>query len=134
MYRVLVTGSRSWLDSGTVWKELRAIALKAGYDQMAVIHGHCRRGADRYADIWAETWRVTCERYPADWSTYRKQAGYVRNAEMVAAGADECLAFIMPCEDPYCQRLRPHGTHGATHCADLAERAGIPVKVTRGGA
>ena len=46
---------------------------------------------------------------------------------MVTLGAGLCLAWIMPCVKPYCRRPDPHGSHGATHCADLAGKAGIPV-------
>jgi hypothetical protein len=54
--------------------------------------------------------------YPADWHTHGRAAGHLRNARMVAAGAELCLAFI-----------RDH-SRGASHCAALAEQAGIPTR------
>jgi hypothetical protein len=72
-----------------------------------------RRWAEERA---AEGSSITVEPYPADWDRWPRQAGYRRNAEMVAAGADECRAFIRG------------GSRGATHCAREAEKAGIPTR------
>lgn len=57
---------------------------------------------------------VPAEVHPADWALDGRRAGLVRNAVMVATRPDLCLAFIH------------NHSPGATHCATLAERAGIP--------
>lgn len=122
--RVLVTGSRDWDRPGLVHLELeRAFsqAMEAG-EVLTVVHGACRTGADTQADSWARRLRgqglpVEIEDHPADWKGPRKRgAGYARNAEMVKLGADVCLAFIRD------------ESEGATHCSDLAEKAGIETK------
>lgn len=111
--RVLVTGSRDWLDIDLVRGELEKLATPDSF--IAVVHGACPTGADAIADLWAQQRAFINERHPADWSQ-GKGAGFKRNAEMVALGADICLAFIK------------NGSKGATHTADLAEKAGIPVR------
>lgn len=108
-YRVLVTGSRDWTDQHrievdlSIWQDANAV----------LITGACPTGADRIAEeIWT-SWGQPIERYPADWKTHGKAAGPLRNAEMVNAGADICLAYIRA------------GSRGASNCADLAIAAGI---------
>ena len=70
-------------------------------------------GADTMAGQWAGVQFLQEEVHPADWDKYGKRAGFVRNAEMVALGADICVAFIK------------NNSKGATMCADLAEKSGI---------
>lgn len=113
--RILVTGSRTWTDSEAIDTAIQnAIGNQWGPHQ--VVHGACPKGADSMADWWARYRGLEVERYPADWDALGKRAGFIRNAEMVALGADLCLAFIKD------------GSKGATHTADLAEKAGIPTR------
>lgn len=111
MTRVLVTGSRDWRDENTIHEAIYAELMKDG--GAVLVHGACPRGADAIAD---SLWLGDIERHPADWETHGKRAGFIRNHEMVALGADMCLAFIKD------------GSRGAAHCADIAEKAGIPVR------
>jgi hypothetical protein len=135
IFRVLVTGSRTWTDREAVHTVLDAMARSAaesGFGGLVVVHGKAG-GLDSLADEWAvdrqgRGWRVAPERHPADWKKRgRSRAGFIRNAQMVRRGADVCFAFINPCTEEKCKESEPHGTHGATNCVELAERAGIDV-------
>jgi hypothetical protein len=98
----------------------------AGYvelDEVVVVHGKqgYRRknkcyGGDLICHQEAIALGFTPEPHPADWKRHGRAAGPIRNAEMVALGADVCLALPIG--------LSP-GTRG---CIDLAEAAGIPVR------
>ena len=120
-YRILVTGSRDWDAEGSLRQALMGAAAGLGVSResrnLIVVHGACPRGADAMADTWAKDYGIPAERHPADWS-YGKSAGFIRNAEMVALGADLCLAFYK----------QGAGNKGTDHCASLAEKAGIPVR------
>lgn len=113
-YRVLLTGSRTWHAVAPIHKTLDA--LLAEHPDMLLVHGSCSQGADAIADRWATLRGVPVERHPAEWRRYGKSAGYRRNAEMVDVGADAVLAFVRD------------GSRGATHCAGLAEKAGLPLR------
>src|ERR1019366_8376533 len=92
-----------------------------------LVSGACPEGADEIAErVWTE-WGGQVERHRVDWRQHRKRAGFIRNGEMVRAGADAGVAFVAPCSDSRCTRAEPHGSHGATNCADQAEAAGITV-------
>lgn len=115
--RVLVTGSRDWPDPETVFEALDIVdAARLGGEPATLVHGGAT-GADRIADGWARAHGWTVEVHPADWATHKKAAGYVRNAQMVQAGADICLAFIKD------------ESRGATMTARLAREAGIHTRV-----
>jgi hypothetical protein len=125
-YRILVTGSRDWADYEAVLSEIAGLALL--HPHAVVVHGAHRDGADRFAARAARAVGLAEEPHPARWKHWNRRAWPFRNAEMVAAGADVCLAFIAPCGQPSCCKLRPHGSHGASECADLAYAAGIDVR------
>ena len=115
-WRLLITGSRDWEDEEAVRFEIAGMTLL--HPGLVIVHGACPSGADLFADKAATDIGVRQERHPAQWRVNGKldrSAGFRRNAEMVALGADVCLAFIR------------NGSRGATHCADLAEKAGIRV-------
>lgn len=123
--RILVTGSRDWWPPSAVYQWLNYYALEVGLDRpLTVVHGGCPTGADYMAAHWVHACRgnpqiVLAETHPAIWrpyGIYNPQAGLVRNRKMVELGADICLAFIKD------------GSRGASHCARLAEEAGITTR------
>lgn len=125
--RILVTGSRTWDDRDQIVSALAEfITDKAGIippvdglEDVTLVHGACPNGADEIANqvgiLWERAYGLKIERHPANWDAYGRRAGFVRNADMVALGANVCLAFIRD------------GSRGASMTADLADKAGIPV-------
>jgi hypothetical protein len=141
--RLLVTGSRTWLDLDGVAERVTLLKteLRKALHELCperplvppvLVHG-CARGVDLLAEDFWKGWGLPADPHPAKWSEcgvdcpadrscrkvrrgreYCTKAGFRRNAEMVALGADRCIAFIH------------NGSSGATQCADLAEKAGIP--------
>jgi hypothetical protein len=118
-YRILVTGSRDWPDDDELLPYELGLAIGDGSREgrrVVIVHGACPTGADALADRLARDHGFDVEPHPADWERHGKTAGPIRNREMTEAGADVCLAFVKDCSP------------GATGCADMAERAGIPVR------
>lgn len=124
--RILVTGSRDWLDQNAVW-----VALDEAYENhvrgeiFLVVHGGAK-GADTMARAWASRRRrdgaldIYHETHWAQWiqeGKFVKAAGHQRNQRMVDRGADLALAFIR------------NNSPGATGCLQMILRAKIPVKI-----
>ncbi|MFI9618075.1 SLOG family protein [[Kitasatospora] papulosa] len=130
-YRILVTGSRDWSDMSFVYQALAQAVQGIPADTITVVHGACPTGADAMAHRWARAFGASSEPHPAQWRLgrrFNRAAGPQRNAAMVRLGADLCRAFIRACSRRDCRYPDPHGSHGATQCADLAKAAGIPVR------
>lgn len=116
--RILITGSRNWDDGDAIRRAISTWGRGVGVHPQAVtvVHGGAR-GADSLAAAIARDLGCHIEEHRADWDTYGRSAGHRRNAEMVNAGADVCLAFPLGASP---------GTRG---CMRLAKAAGIPVFV-----
>jgi len=114
--RVIVTGSRKWMDGKAVHHALSNLYLEHG--AFHLMHGACATGADAAAQAWWEATHAitgcTEERFPANWER-GKQAGPERNRRMVEAGADLVLAFPLP------------DGSGTQHTMQLARDAGIEI-------
>jgi YspA, cpYpsA-related SLOG family len=95
--RVLISGTR--LARADLHEHVIADALlKAAWGRdrtpgpHVLVHG-AAPGVDTIAEPLAEGWGWEVEAHPADWSRHGNAAGPIRNAAMVAAGADVVLAF-----------------------------------------
>ncbi|GII87101.1 hypothetical protein Ssi03_50910 [Sphaerisporangium siamense] len=100
-WRFLAAGSRHHRDKPLIWGTCDEI--HAAHPELLVVHGACYpravRGvrpevsADWLVHLWCQARGVQDEPHPADWDAHGDQAGPIRNAEMVALGADECVGW-----------------------------------------
>lgn len=109
--RVLVCGSRHFKDYALLSSKLSEICISE------LIHG-AARGADTLAGRFAEERGIPVKSFPADWATYGKAAGPIRNKQMLDEGQPELVVAF-----------RYSGSRGTQNMIDQAEKAGVPVKV-----
>lgn len=109
--RLLVCGGRNFDDVEFATHVLCTIHNKYKIDK--IIEGEAR-GADTIAKYWSEEFIGPPEGYPADWSTYKKRAGPIRNKQMLDEGVpDVVLAFA--------------GERGTADMVSQAEKRDVPV-------
>ena len=118
--RVLICGSRYYTDFDTVLHFVQT--LPGG---TVIIEGEAK-GADKLSRYAAEMCDYSNEqilRFPADWKTYHKAAGPIRNQQMLAEGKPtHVVAFH---EDLF-------GSKGTYHMCSIAVKLGLPVTVNTG--
>lgn len=87
--RVLVCGGRDYNEVNTIEEVLKQHVQP----EDTIIQGGAR-GADINAKIYAKNNNIAFETYEADWNTYGKNAGYIRNKTMLTEGKpDLVIAF-----------------------------------------
>jgi hypothetical protein len=92
MKRLLVTGTRYGWDQDDLVRALSWAYHELGSQTAVLVHGGAS-GVDYQAStLWAY-WKLPTEAHPALWDELGTEAGPIRNSEMVALGADLCLAF-----------------------------------------
>lgn len=109
--RVLVCGGRDFTDEKMAFSILDL--AHAANPIIKLIHG-AAAGADMLAAMWAAKRNVQTEAFPADWDTYGKSAGPIRNRKMLDEGKpDMVIAFP--------------GGHGTNNMLAQAEGARVPI-------
>lgn len=116
MYKVIVAGSRTFNDYLLLEEKLDKI-LANKLPDVEIVSGTAY-GADKQGELYANKNKLPIKRFPADWNTYGKKAGYLRNLEM-AKYADACVVFW-------------DGTsRGTKLMIDLANKYNLPLRIIR---
>ena len=88
--KLIIAGSREFNDYQLLIDTLREHELTV--NTVSEVVSGCARGADKLGERWAISQCLPIAKFPADWDSYGKRAGYVRNGEM-AEYADACIVF-----------------------------------------
>jgi hypothetical protein len=87
--KVIVAGTRTFSDYALLCERLDFYLQH--YTDIEIVSGGAK-GADTLGERYARERGCLVKQFPADWQTYGKKAGPVRNAQM-AAYADACIVF-----------------------------------------
>lgn len=87
-YNIIIAGSRNFTDYEMVKKSLKKfLTSKETSDKPNIICGMAR-GADMLGYRLAKEFNLPLKEFPADWNTYGKRAGYIRNEQMAKYAHD----------------------------------------------
>lgn len=109
--RTIIAGSRE----GFSLKDIYAAIAECSWSPTVVISGTAR-GVDTLGERWAGENGIPIEKYPADWNTHGKSAGYKRN-QLMAEKAEALIA------------LWDGTSKGTGHMLEIARRAGLKIFV-----
>jgi hypothetical protein len=119
--RVLVCGSRSFIEQGVVSAVLDGVRMGIGDDPEFVVIEGGALGADRCARVWARAWYQQLETFPADWAKHGKAAGPIRNQQMLKEGKPDVVwAFV---DKPLAE------SRGTADMVRIARYVGVPTYV-----
>jgi hypothetical protein len=113
--RILVCGSRDFVDEAVIREELARLSLRT-----TIIHG-AAPGADTLADRIAKELGLRVRPFPADWDRYGDSAGPIRNQQMLDEGKpSRAIAFV---------RGLLRNSRGTRDMVKRAHKAGIQMRV-----
>jgi hypothetical protein len=117
--RILVCGDRHWKNYRVILHVLSEVTRP--YVLPLVIDG-AAPGADSLGHKAARFLGCPTKRFPADWSTYGKAAGPIRNSQMLREGKPHLvLAFHNDLKN----------SKGTKDMVTKAKKAGVPVRIFR---
>lgn len=117
MRKWIICGDRNYTDYYDFEQHMKKVVEEEKHGLPdGVISGHAR-GADTMGEQWAKENNLSLDIFPADWETYGKAAGHIRNAEMLKAQPQLVVAFLA------------QGSKGTRNMIEQSIKVGKPVKV-----
>lgn len=104
--KTIIAGSRGITKLAILQEALNGCFFK--HDITEVVSGTAA-GVDRLGEKWANSQDIPIRRFPADWNTFGRSAGYIRNKQM-AEYADAAII------------LWDGESKGTKHMIDLAQK------------
>ena len=89
MFKVIVAGGRNFADYGKLKSTLDYLFSRMS--DIEIVSGMAK-GADSLAVKYAMEKDIVVKKFPADWDSFGRGAGFKRNTEM-ARYADACVCF-----------------------------------------
>jgi hypothetical protein len=87
--KVIIAGGRDFKDYDLLCQKTDYYLSRQS--EIEIVSGTAK-GADKLGERYAEERQYPIKRFPADWGSFGKRAGYIRNTEM-AEYADALIAF-----------------------------------------
>lgn len=109
--RVLVCGSRNFTDKEKMERVLDE------YRITTILQGDAR-GADRLSADYGRARAIPVESFPADWNSFGKGAGPIRNGQMLTIGQPDLVIAFWDGQ-----------SRGTKNMIDQATEAGVRVEV-----
>ena len=114
--KIIIAGSRN-INNYELIKETMDNILKTLNIPITIISGGAN-GVDKLGERYALEKHLGLTVYPADWDTYGKSAGYIRNEQMANVG-NMLVAFW------------DGKSKGTKHMIDLAEKYNLIIKIIK---
>jgi hypothetical protein len=111
--KIIIAGGRDYNNYEELCKICNYLLVNKKF--IEIVSG-AAKGADALGEKYAEEKGYPITKFPADWQTHGKSAGYLRNQEM-AKYADALIAFW------------DGKSKGTNHMIDLAKEEGLTVRV-----
>lgn len=113
--KVIVAGGRTFSDYNLLCKHLDHLLSNYNKENIEIVSGTAQ-GADKLGERYAIEKNIPMIRFPADWNTHGRSAGYIRNSQM-ADYADACVVFW------------DGESKGSKHMIDLATKKKLQCRV-----
>ena len=116
--KIIIAGSREGFTIGEVYEAFLAAVERIGIKGVSEVVSGTAKGVDKYGEAIALWHDIPIKRFPEDWDTHGKKAGYLRSEEM-AKYADALIAMSY------------NDSKGTQHMINLAKKHGLKVFVRR---